>query len=106
MSHQGWRRSTLAGGAESGAAAAPPAMASSAAQSVSVLREGTTLQMRCVSGLELDDLSRTFLDLAIMNSPVDVKMQAKKLGEAEKNFRNDFQIRMRSFLRCNESEGV
>jgi hypothetical protein len=51
-------------------------------------------------------LSRTFLDLAIMNSPVDVRMQAKKLGEAEKNFRNDFQIRTRSFLRCNESEGV
>src|SRR3954471_19175552 len=95
MSHQGWRRSTLAGGAASGAAAAPAAMASSAAQSVSVLRDGTTLQMRCVSGLELDDLSRTFLDLAIMNSPVDVRMQAKKLGEAEKNFRNDFQIRTR-----------
>src|SRR3954451_9191373 len=86
MSHQGWRRSTLAGGAASGAAAAPAAMASSAAQSVSVLREGTTLQMRCVSGLELDDLSRTFLDLAIMNSPVDVRIQAKKLGEAERIF--------------------
>src|SRR3954465_3607860 len=86
MSHQGWRRSTLAGGAASGAPAAPADMASSAPQSVSVLRDGTTLQMRCVSGLELDDLSRTFLDLAIMNSPVDVRMQAKKLGEAEKNF--------------------
>jgi hypothetical protein len=81
-------------------------MASSAAQSVSVLREGTTLQMRCVSGLELDDLSRTFLDLAIMNSPDDGEKTGEKMREADKNFRNDFQIGTRSFLSCNESEGV
>src|SRR3954465_7659538 len=103
MSHQGWRRSTLAGGAASGAPAAPPAMASSAAQSVSVLREGTTLQMRCVSGLELYDLSRTFLDLAIMNSPVDVRMQAKICVRPTRIFETTYKIRTRSFLRCNES---
>jgi hypothetical protein len=96
------RRGFLAGAA----AMALAAMACSKRQSFSVLREGTTLQMRCVSGLELDDLSRTFLDLAIMNSPDDGEKTGEKMREADKNFRNDFQIGTRSFLSCNESEGV
>jgi hypothetical protein len=91
MSHQGWRRSTLAGGAASCASTAPAAIASDGAQSVSVLREATTLQMRSEYGLAEDDLPRTFLDLAIMNSPVDARKQAKKSREADQNLRNDFQ---------------
>jgi hypothetical protein len=42
----------------------------------------------------------------MMNSPDDAEETGEKLREAGKNFRNDFQIRTPSFLRCNEDEGV
>jgi hypothetical protein len=42
----------------------------------------------------------------MMNSPDDGEETGEKLREADKNFRNDFQIGTPSFLRCTESKGV
>src|SRR4051812_39395111 len=50
MFHQGWRRSTV-GGTAGATANSPAPMASSMRQSRSVSRDGTRLQMRCVTGM-------------------------------------------------------
>src|SRR4051812_15395472 len=73
MSHHAARRSTLAGGAASGAASAPAAKACSGAQSFSVLRDGTRFQMRWDSGRADDVRLVTILRLAMIFLPADVR---------------------------------
>src|SRR4051794_30598012 len=89
MSHQAARRSTLAGGAASGAATAPAAMAFSGVQSFSVLRDGTRLQMRCVSGRPDCDLTAGFFALAIIFLLVDVR-ESRKFEQLQKRILEDF----------------
>src|SRR3954451_10431375 len=74
MSHHAARRSTLDGSA-TGAATAPAASAVSIVQSFSVLREGSRLQIRFISGrpedrrgAELFGVERDFLRFAIVVS--------------------------------------
>src|SRR5690349_353487 len=74
MSHHAARRSTLAGSA-TGAVIEPAARAVSIVQSFSVLREGSRLQIRLISGrpedgrgAELFGVERVFLRFAIVVS--------------------------------------